>query len=78
MNWKSLVETSLASENVLPEGWDSRETVAAQLQCSEDRVRVLLGSAIKTRQVEMKVFPVWDKLTKRVMRVTAYRKLPAK
>lgn len=75
MNWKSLVESSLAAANVLPEGWDSRETVATQLQCSEDRVREYLAPALKSRQVEMKVFPVWDKLTKRVVRVTAYRKL---
>ena len=72
-NWKSIVSTNNAKTYVLPEDWDSRERVAEQLDCSVDRVRVLMAPAIKSGTVETKVFPVWDKITGRVMRVTAYR-----
>ena len=74
MKWKSFVESSQAKTYVLPEGWDSREKIAEELGCSEDNVRKLLGAAVKTGAVEHKVFPVWDKVTKRVKSMTAYRK----
>ncbi len=76
-NWKIAVEKSLAESNVLPAGWDSRSTVAEQLGCSEDRVRVLMAPLIKDRKAEVKTFPVWDKDLKRVTLVTAYRQIPA-
>jgi len=78
MNWKTLVESQNAATYVLPEGWDSRAKVAEQIGCSEDSVRLHLAPAIKARVVESNVFPVWDKLTKRIVRVTAYRKIQPK
>ena len=77
-NWKSIVASNNAKTYVLPDGWDTREKVAEQLECSIDRVRVLMAPAIKTGSVETKVFPVWDKVTERVVRVTAYRKTEPK
>ena len=74
MKWRLFVESSQAKTYVLPEGWDSREKIAEELGCSEDNVRKLLGAAVKTGAVEYKVFPVWDKVTKRVKSMTAYRK----
>ncbi len=74
MNWKSLVETQNAKSYVLPEGWDSREKIAEQLECSPDRVRILLAPGLRSGAVETSVFPVWCDVTKRVVRTSAYRK----
>jgi len=76
MNWKSLVEAQNRKTYVLPSGWDSRDKIAEQLECSPDNVRILLGPAIRAKSVEMQQFPVWDDVTKKVVRVTAYRKRP--
>lgn len=76
--WKSLVHSNNAKTFVLPPGWDSRETVAKQLDCTPESVSRLLAPAIKARAVEMKQFPVWDQMVKRVVRTTAYREIPAK
>ena len=74
MNWKSLVEAQNKKTYVLPQGWDSRDKVAEQLECSVDNVRVLLGPAIRNKTVEVQQFPVWDDVTKKVIRITAYRR----
>lgn len=74
MNWKQLVEAQNRRTYVLPPGWDSRDKIAEQLECSVDNVRVLLGPAIRAKSVEVSVFPVWDEVTKKVSRVTAYRR----
>jgi hypothetical protein len=72
-NWKTLVEKENSKTFVLPEGWDSRDTVAEQLECSPEKVNDHLRPAIKAGKVETSVFPVWDSTLKRVIRVTAYR-----
>ncbi len=74
MNWKSLVEAQNKKTYVLPQGWDSRDRVAEQLECNVDNVRVLLGPAIRNKTVEVQQFPVWDDVTKKVIRITAYRR----
>jgi len=74
VNWKQLVEAQNRRTYVLPPGWDSRDKIAEQLECSIDNVRVLLGPAIRAKSVEVSVFPVWDEVTKKVVRVTAYRR----
>jgi len=74
VNWKQLVEAQNRRTYVLPPGWDSRDKIAEQLECSVDNVRVLLGPAIRAKSVEVSVFPVWDEVTKKVVRVTAYRR----
>ena len=72
-NWKKFVEKSQSETYVLPAGWTSRDDVAVQLGCSTDRVRVMMAPAIKARTVECRAFPVYDPITKRVVRTTAYR-----
>ncbi|MDE2104590.1 MAG: hypothetical protein KGL39_45565 [Patescibacteria group bacterium] len=69
------MEASQAKTYLLPQGWDSRATVATQLDCSEDAAARLMAPLIKSGAVETKVFPVWDKLTKRLQRVTAYHRV---
>lgn len=76
MNWKQLVEAQNREIYVLPPGWDSREKVADQLNCSIDNVRVLLAPSIRAKIVETQQFPVWDNITKKVIRVIAYRRRP--
>lgn len=76
MNWNALVEAQNRKTYVLPPGWDSRDAIAEQLECSPDRVRVLLGPALRAKTVETSVFPVWDEVTKKVVRITAYRRRP--
>ena len=78
MNWKAHVEKKNAETYVLPEGWTARDKVAEQLECSSERVPDLLRPGLKDGTIETAQFPVWDKLTKRVVRVTAYREAPAK
>jgi hypothetical protein len=78
MNWKNLVESENARVYVLPPGWDSREKIAEQLGCAEDSVRSRLQPAIKAGKIESGVFPVWDAVTARLIRVTAYRRAQPK
>ena len=78
MNWKNVVEKKNAEIYKLPVGWDSREVVAESLECSPERVSEYLRPALKSGEVEQKVFPVWDKLNKRIVRVTAYRQVQVK
>ncbi len=74
-NWKTFVEKSQAQAYRLPEGWDTRETIADQLGCSVDNVRKLLAPAIKSGSVEFKQLPIWDDVTKKVKSVACYRKV---
>lgn len=74
MNWKTYVATQNAKTFVLPPGWDSRETIAEQLECAPERVREHLQPGIAAREIEVKQFPVWDSGLGRKVTVTAYRK----
>jgi len=74
-NWKSYVEKSQSQTYRLPEGWDTRESIAEQLGCSVDNVRKLLAPAIKSGGVEFKQLPIWDAVTKKVKSVACYRKI---
>ena len=75
-NWKLLAEAKKASKYVLPAGWDSLEKVARNMECSEESARREWAPFVRSGEIEMQVFPVWDKLTKRLVRVTAYRQAP--
>lgn len=67
------MEKQQAKLYVLPDGWDSKQKVAEQLECSEGNVNRLLAPAIKDKSVEVKAFAVFDPITKKLMRVTAYK-----
>lgn len=77
MNWRTFVEKKNAKTFVLPSGWDSRDKIAEQLECSPDRVDDHLRPAIKSGEVERQQFPVWDSQLKRKVLVTAYRETKA-
>lgn len=76
--WKTVVEKKNAEIYKLPAGWDTRDEVAAELGCSPERVVENLRPAMKAGEVEQKIFPVWCKDTKRILRVTAYRQVEVK
>ncbi len=78
MNWKSYVEKQNEKTYVLPQGWDSRDTVAAQLECSPERVDEHLRPALKSGEIQKQQFRVWDKNLKRVVMVIAYARAEAK
>lgn len=73
MNWKSYVEKKNAKTYVLPAGWDSRETIAEQLECNPEKVRDHLRPAIQSKEVLEQRFNVWDAGLKRCIMVTAYK-----
>jgi len=73
MNWKTYVVDLQRRSYKLPEGWDSREDIAEQLDCSPEKVIDHLRPAIKAGEVESKQFDVWDDGLERKVRITAYR-----
>ena len=77
MSWKSYVEKQNAKVFVLPDGWDSRETVAEDLGCSTERVDEQLRPGLKSGEIEKQTFRVWDKTAKKVAMVIAYRRKDA-
>ena len=73
MNWKSYVEKKNAKVYVLPHGWDSRDVVAAQLDCSPEKVDDNLRPSLKSGEVIKQQFRVWDAGLSRLTYVTAYQ-----
>ena len=73
MNWKTFVEKKNAKTFVLPAGWDSRDVVADQLECSPEKVDDHLRPALKSGEVIKQQFKVWDDGLKRLILVVAYR-----
>jgi len=74
-NWKNIVSSSNAKQYRWPAGWQTREQVAEDLECSRDRVSDVLAPAIEQGLVERKQFPVWDQVTRRKIMVTGYREI---
>lgn len=77
-NWKSIVEKEKSKVYVLPEGWDAREKIAEQMGVSDDQCGRDLVPMVKAGTIESQAFAVWDKITKRLVRVTAYRETNVK
>jgi len=74
-NWKNIVSSSNAKQYRWPAGWQTREQVAEELECSRERVSDVLAPAIEQGLVERKSFPVWDQTTRRKIMVTGYREV---
>jgi hypothetical protein len=77
MNWKTTVSKLNAKHYSFPAGWDTRDTIAAQLECSPDRVDTLLGPGLKSGEIEKQQFPVWDGRLHRKILVWGYRQRSA-
>ena len=61
------------SKYTVPEGWDTRDQVAASLQCDPNRVNDLLKPGIQAGDIERQEFPVWDDKRRMTVRVMCYR-----
>lgn len=72
-NWNAILDKHNRKKYKWPVGWDSRETVAAQLDCSPDRVAELLASAISSGEVEKKSITYYDEKSKRKVTAFGYR-----
>lgn len=75
MNWKNEVNRINKAAYCWPKGWSTREEIAEQLECSPDRVREVLAPGIKSGDIEVKDFQVWE--DGRKIRKTGYRKVVA-
>jgi hypothetical protein len=73
MNWKKAVDQLNAKHYAFPPGWDDRDTIAAQLECSPDRVDTLLAPGLKSGEIEKAQHPVWDQRLQRKVLVWGYR-----
>ena len=71
-NWKALVEKQNAETYVLPEGWDSRDAVANDLDCSPEKVDDHLRPGLKSGRFIKQSYKVWDKNLGRNIMVVAY------
>jgi L-amino acid N-acyltransferase YncA len=72
-NWKKIVSSANARRYKWPSGWETRDKIAEQLDCSPERVADVLAPAIKAGEIERAVFPVWDAENHRKVLVTGYR-----
>lgn len=77
MNWKTTVAKLNAKHYAFPAGWDTRDAIADQLECSADRVDSLLAPGLKSGEIEKQQFPVWDARLGRKVLVFGYRQRSA-
>ena len=75
MNWAKEIEQINRERYRVPEGWDTKEKIAEQLQCSPERVNDLLRPGIQAGVFEGKDFSVWDDSRRLAVRVRCYRKV---
>ena len=76
MKWKKLLHKQNAQHYAWPpssEGWDTAETIAEQLECSPERVREHLAPSIRSGEVEVKTFTIWDVETERKIQKVGFR-----
>jgi hypothetical protein len=73
MNWKKYIQDLKAKTHVLPPGWYPREVVAEENGSSAEGLLRDLKPAIKSGDVEVRQFRVWDPETERIVVVTALR-----
>jgi hypothetical protein len=73
MKWKKLVNKQNQKHFAWPEGWDTAEQIAEQLECSPERVREHLSPSIKAGEVECKQHTIWDAETGRKITKAGFR-----
>ena len=75
-DWKKTVNKANKKAYSVPEGWSTEEEVAADLECSANRVKDLLKPGISANEIERHVFSVWVDEMQSTKRVTCYRPMP--
>lgn len=73
MSWQKAIDKINAEKFKLPPGWDTKEKIANELQCSPDRVHDLLKPGLASGAFESQEFPVWDAKRRMTVRVRCYR-----
>ena len=73
MNWKQTVNDISSRRYVIPDGWDTKEKVAKELECSPNKVPSILKPGIESGEIERQEFHVWDAKKKCVIRVACFR-----
>lgn len=73
MDWKHTVNIINRSQYSWPKGWTKKEDVAAQLDCSTERLDTVLAAGLKSGKIEKRQHPVWDEENGRKLLVWGYR-----
>jgi hypothetical protein len=72
-NWTKTVNEINRKRYVIPDGWETRDEVAASLQCDPDKVGDMLKPGIQSGDIERSEFPIWDDKRRMTIRVVCYR-----
>jgi hypothetical protein len=73
MNWQKAIDKINIEKFRIPAGWDTKEKIAEELQCSPDRVHDLLKVGLASGAFESQEFPVWDAKRRMTIRTRCYR-----
>jgi len=73
INWNKTITEINKKRFSIPAGWETKEEVAASLQCDPDRVTDILKPGIASGDIERQEFPVWDDKRRLTVRVPCYR-----
>lgn len=78
MKWQKAIDKINAEKYCIPHGWDTKEHIAEELQCSPERVHDMLKNGVSSGAFEAQDFPVWDAKRRMTIRVrfTDRRKQP--
>lgn len=76
-NWRQTVSKLNKKNFSWPAGWDTREKIAEELECSPERVSDILAPGIRSGEIEKSAFPVWDEVLQRKVMVVGYRERKA-
>lgn len=77
-NWQKTVNEINRNRYSIPEGWDTKDQVATNLQCAPERVSDILKPGIQSGDIEKQDFPVWDDKRRMTVRISCYRVKPDK
>lgn len=72
-NWKKTIDQINAERFTIPPGWDTKDKVAADLECAPDRVSDILKPGIASGEIERKEFSVWNAGRRMTEKVVCYR-----
>lgn len=72
-NWLKVTNDINRKRFQIPPGWETRDQVAASLQCAPERVADLLKPGIQSGDIEKEDFATWDEKRRVSVRVTCYR-----
>jgi hypothetical protein len=72
-NWLKTVNEINSKRFVIPDGWETRDQVAASLQCDPSKVGDILKPGVASGEIDRQTFPVWDAARRMAVSVVCYR-----